>query len=157
MKTLLMLLTTILCLSTSAAEVDCRGEHFTNSSLFGGSIEGECDARVNNKKIKLTYDINIYGVGWGASTRSIRKITLDLDANLLKKLEREGVLDLEKCNGGAFSIGWIGGVSYSKICAREYSNAPAKACIKFSGGLLYSGVGAELGARCDKFRLIREY
>jgi hypothetical protein len=138
---------------TETVSFDCKGNHFTESTLFGGAIEGDCKTNLVENNLELTYDIDTFGIGFGASTHGKRTLKLELSPRMLMKLVREGQLDLLSCNGGSVEIGWIGGVQYSKVCARENKGDLDKACITFKGGLLYSGLGVELGARCNTFEL----
>lgn len=139
--------------SSFARDLKCYGEHFTNAAIVGGKIEGNCIGIIDGHELELEYEIKTAGIGYGASTRSKRAIVLELNPEMIKELKQEGALDLESCHGGSISAGYIGGVDYTKICARQYAGDKAKACINFSGALLYSGVALKFGASCEKFKL----
>lgn len=153
MKNVLVTFLLLLSVGAYSSELRCSGKHFTQSTPFGGKLEGNCKGALQDLEVELEYQIDTIGVGFGASTTSYRNINLELNSQMINTLKRKNILDLESCNGGSISIGYIGGVNYSKVCAREDENDIAKACITFKGGLLYSGLGVELGASCDKFRL----
>ena len=154
MKSLLTILVLITAMSAAqAAEVNCRGEHSIKSTAFGGKIIGRCNANQENLNISLEYKIATTGFGLGASSHAERELSLNLDEALLEKLKERKVLDLEVCSGGSVEIGYLAGVNFSRVCARESDGAQSGACLTFFNALRFSGVGVELGAECEKFHL----